>query len=226
MCLPLVTVSPCVLYPLYLLCLLVYGVSSAPHPKPSTFTLCIVGPPMDKPGCGLSVHPAWCTGMSQRVGLLMLFGWAVPGCRCLCCSLCILRMQIQIKDLDIRVRPNFTGFALRKLVETLQDIGDLDNADVTPPRPPCPPFHSSGPYPSSHCGFHPSPEVHNTHARVRLSLSLLNATQLLVLTKTSKIPSLHTLSKSSGNRRRNRGGQLSLGAQALRVTELSHFVQS
>lgn len=89
-------------------------------------------------------------------------------------SLSLFVFQIQIKDLDIRVRPNFTGFALRKVVETLQELGDLQTGEVEGA------FSSSGAgglmerraffgssFSSQGPGFAARPEVHNTSARVR-----------------------------------------------------------
>ncbi|KAL8274391.1 hypothetical protein Esti_001713 [Eimeria stiedai] len=95
-----------------------------------------------------------------RIGRMNLVYTPLPGI-----------VTIQVKDLDIRVRPNFTGLALRKLFETLQELGDLDTPGLAPaPLPPVPaaPLHSCyGPCTPSNCtaGLQ-GPEIHNTQARL------------------------------------------------------------
>ncbi|OEH78606.1 amine-terminal region of a tm vesicle-mediated sorter [Cyclospora cayetanensis] len=90
-----------------------------------------------------------------RIGRMNLVYTPLPGI-----------VTIQVKDLDIRVKPNFTGLALRKLVETLYEIGDLDSSDLSPSYLQgghCMPY--GGSFPSSACGYQPGPEIHNTQAR-------------------------------------------------------------
>ncbi|KFG59700.1 amine-terminal region of chorein, A TM vesicle-mediated sorter [Toxoplasma gondii RUB] len=92
-----------------------------------------------------------------RIGKLRLVYTALPG---------IVTMQVD--GLDIRMRPNFTGTAIKKICETLGELQeDVDEAQMvglvpsaTPYGIPCPPPI----YPQ--CAFSPQqPEVHDTFSR-------------------------------------------------------------
>ncbi|KAL8448037.1 hypothetical protein Emed_004036 [Eimeria media] len=104
-----------------------------------------------------------------RIGRMNLVYTPLPGI-----------VTIQVKDLDIRVRPNFTGLALRKLFETLQELGDLDNPEI-PQNAVLPPTSAAAaaaaaPLYSCYGAMCPpsnftqngmqGPEIHNTQARL------------------------------------------------------------
>ncbi|KAL8429053.1 hypothetical protein Efla_005871 [Eimeria flavescens] len=97
-----------------------------------------------------------------RIGQMNLLYTPLPGI-----------VTIQVKDLDIRVRPNFTGFAMRKLVETIQELGNLETGDGATQMQPAPPLvqpnNNNSCFPSmspSYGGSPWGPEVHNTQARL------------------------------------------------------------
>ncbi|CDJ47057.1 hypothetical protein, conserved [Eimeria brunetti] len=56
-----------------------------------------------------------------RIGQLNLLYTPLPGI-----------VTLQLKDVDIRIRPNFAGFALRKLTETLQELGEIGAFEERP----------------------------------------------------------------------------------------------
>lgn len=84
--------------------------------------------------------------------------------------LCCFTSQMQIDGLDLRLRPNFTGTAIRKICTTLGELQDeLDDSPIVAPpasafapcRFPCP----SPIYPQ--CAVPTQPDVHDTFSRVR-----------------------------------------------------------
>ncbi|CBZ51851.1 conserved hypothetical protein [Neospora caninum Liverpool] len=92
-----------------------------------------------------------------RIGKLRLVYTALPG---------IVTMQVD--GLDIRMRPNFTGTAIKKICATLGELQeDVDEGDVLGPVPSVSPYGIPCPPPVyPQCAFSPTqPEVHDTFSR-------------------------------------------------------------